>query len=227
MQTKRVAIYARVSTKDQKERKTVENQMIALRDYCASRGYEVFREYVDEGWSGARRKRPKLEQLFTDAGAGEFSIVLVWSFDRFARSTRQLLDALEFFRVRDIDFIALQTSIDTSTPIGKVFFTMVAAMAEFEREMIRQRVMAGLTRARMNGKRLGRKAWKVTSDMRTRVVEMHSGGSSTREIAREIGLASSYVWRIIHKSRSQITSFESCEILQILTCTTFRNGRAY
>lgn len=202
---KRVAVYARVSTRDQKERQTIQNQILALRTFSRERGFKICREYVDEGISGAKESRPMLDELMSDAAIGKFEIVLVWSFDRFARSTRQLLDALEKFRKFGVDFIAYQTRIDTSTAVGKMFFTFMAAIGEFEREMIRQRIKAGLDRARLKGKRLGRRPWKLSS--KKQVFVLKSKGRNSSQIAAELNISRSYVSKIISKGRSLITSF--------------------
>lgn len=205
-----VAIYARVSTRDQKERNTIQNQLIALRDCCAKRGFEIASEYIDAGVSGMKDNRPQLEALKRDARQGKFEIVLVWSFDRFARSTRHLLEALDEFKKLKIDFIAYQTNIDTSTAAGKMFFTVLAAIAEFEREIIRQRILAGLGRARLNGKKLGRKPWKLTPQQKDLVGALHFSGMSTRAIAKQLGISPSYAWRLVNSSKQTGVKEPAC-----------------
>ncbi|MBE7463008.1 MAG: recombinase family protein [Planctomycetes bacterium] len=130
----RVAIYARVSTGEQ----TARNQTRELRAYAQRRGWKIAHEYVDEGVSGAKASRPTLDRLMADAKKGAFGVVLVWRFDRFPRSTTHLLSALEEFRVLGIDFVSLQESIDTGTPMGRMVFTICAAVAELERSLIRE-----------------------------------------------------------------------------------------
>jgi DNA invertase Pin-like site-specific DNA recombinase len=150
--TMKVALYSRVSTPDQ----SVDMQLLDLRRFCEQRGFEVFREYCDQGVSGTKDRRPALDELMPDARKRKFDAVLCWRFDRFARSTKHLITALEEFRHLGIEFISYQENIDTSSPLGKAIFTIVSAIAELERNIIVDRVKAGLRRARESGKKLGR-----------------------------------------------------------------------
>ncbi len=147
----RIGIYARVSTKDQ----SCELQVRDLRAYCAARGFDLVREYVDVGQSGAKDSRPELNKLMDDARKRQFDAIVVWRFDRFARSTKHLLSALEEFRSLGIQFISYQENIDTSSALGQALFTIVSAVAQLERDLIRERVSAGIRNARANGKKLG------------------------------------------------------------------------
>ena len=135
----RVAIYARVSTKNNGQ--DPETQLMALREYVQARKLEVFGEYVDIGISGSKDSRPALNKLMADAKKRRFDAVLVARFDRFARSTRHLVLALEEFNALGVDFISLSESVDTSTPMGKMVYTVIAAVAELERSLIRERVV--------------------------------------------------------------------------------------
>src|SRR5262249_34889448 len=135
-----VALYARCSTRD---KQNVDTQLIPLREFARQRGIEIAGEYVDLGWSGAKERRPQLERLMADAKKKKLDAVLVWRFDRFARSTKHLLTALAEFQSLGVDFISYTELIDTSTPIGKMIFTIVGAVAEMERALIRERVQAG------------------------------------------------------------------------------------
>lgn len=156
----RVAIYARVSTNEQ----SPELQLRDLRQYTMARGLSAT-EYVDSGFSGAKQSRPALDRLMDDARKRRFDCVLVWRFDRFARSTKHLLLALEEFRSLGIQFISYQENIDTTSPLGQALFTIVSAVAQLERDLIRGRVRAGLRNARAKGKRFGRRALKLTPPM--------------------------------------------------------------
>ena len=177
----RIGIYARVSTKDQ----SCELQIRDLRAYCAARGFELVREYVDVGQSGAKDSRPELNILMGDARKRQFDAIVVWRFDRFARSTKHLLLALEEFRSLGIQFISYQENMDTSSPLGQALFTIVSAVAQLERDLIRERVSAGLRNARANGKKLGRPKSSVD---RERILELKAEGQSLRQIAANLGV---------------------------------------
>ena len=148
----RVAIYARVSTADQ----STDSQILDLRRYVSDRGWHIHKEYCDNGISGTKDNRPALNELINDARNRRFDVVLVWRFDRFARSTKHLILALEEFRNLGIDFVSYQENIDTSSPLGSAIFTIISAVAQLERDIIAERVKAGLRRAKENGKKLGR-----------------------------------------------------------------------
>ena len=177
----RIGIYARVSTKDQ----CCELQTRDLRAYCAARGFDLVREYVDIGQSGAKDSRPELNKLMDDARKRQFDAIVVWRFDRFARSTKHLLTALEEFRSLGIQFISYQENVDTSTPLGQALFTIVSAVAQLERELIRERVSAGIRNARANGKKLGR---PKTSVDRAQVMQLREQGQSLQQIATNLGI---------------------------------------
>jgi DNA invertase Pin-like site-specific DNA recombinase len=127
-----------------------------LREHCQRRGWTLTGEYVDVGINGSKEKRPELDRLMLDAHKRRFDIVVVWKFDRFARSVSHLLKALETFQALGIDFVSYSEQMDTSTPAGKMVFTVLGAVAELERSLIVERVKAGLRNARSKGKRLGR-----------------------------------------------------------------------
>ncbi len=188
--TPRVALYARVSTKNNGQ--NPETQLLALRDYSKARKLEVFSEYVDVGISGSKDSRPALNRLMDDARKRRFDAVLVARFDRFARSTRHLVLALEEFDALGVDFISLSESIDTSTPMGKMVYTVIAAVAELERSLIRERVIMGLQRAKAQGKKLGRPKVKASE---AQLVKLREQGLSSREVAKQLGLSPSTVLR--------------------------------
>jgi len=160
--SKRVLIYARVSTTQHGQ--DVELQLSALRQVAKQRGWVLREEFVDKGVSGSVADRPALDRLMEAARQGQADVVMVWKFDRFARSTTHLLDALEEFRKLGIDFVSVRESVDTTTPIGKMVFTLLAAIGEFEAELIRERVRAGIERAKAKGVKLGRP--RVEFDLR-------------------------------------------------------------
>jgi DNA invertase Pin-like site-specific DNA recombinase len=182
----RIAIYARVSTKDQ----SCELQVRDLRAYCAARGFDLVREYVDVGQSGAKDSRPELNKLMDDARKRQFDAIVVWRFDRFARSTKHLLLALEEFRSLGIQFISYNENVDTSTPLGQALFTIVSAVAQLERDLIRERVSAGIRNARANGKRFGRP--RVMTDL-DEIRRLRAAGHSFRKIAMKVGIGEATV----------------------------------
>lgn len=184
----RVALYARVSTDGQDP----EVQLSALRAHAANRGWTITGEFIDQGYSGAKEKRPALDRLMKAVWGGAIQAVLVWRFDRFARSVKHLMKALEEFRSLNTQFISLQEQFDTSTPIGHAMFTMIGAMAQLERDMIRERVKAGLAVARARGKRLGRPVKRVNQDELT---ELQTSGFSLQEMARQLRCSRSTVRR--------------------------------
>ncbi len=180
----RVALYARVSTKNNGQ--DPETQLLALREYAKARKLEVFSEYTDIGISGSKDSRPALNRLMADARKRHFDTVLVARFDRFARSTRHLVLALEEFNALGVDFISLSESVDTSTPMGKMVYTVIAAVAELERSLIRERVAMGLQRAKAQGKKLGRPTAAIDP---AEVHTLREQGMSFRAIARQLGVS--------------------------------------
>lgn len=189
-----VALYARVSTSEQDP----EVQLAPLRTHTAQRGWAIIEEFVDRGFSGAKERRPALDRLMRAAWAGQFQAILVWRFDRFARSVKHLVTALETFRSMRLDFISLQEQFDTATPIGQAMFTIIGAMAQLERDIIRERVRAGLERARARGVRLGRPAAEVEP---AQIVGLHQQGLSAGDIARRMKCSRSTVRRLLRKAR--------------------------
>jgi DNA invertase Pin-like site-specific DNA recombinase len=179
----RAALYARVSTLNGQD---PEMQLRELREYCARRGWTIAGEYVDRGISGSKERRPQLDRLLVACRKRQVDAVVVYRYDRFARSLRQLVNALEEFRSQGIDFVSLHEGVDTSTPNGRLVFGIFATIAEFERELIRDRVRSGLASARAKGKRLGRPRADVNSGQITR---LRDSGASWRAVARELGIS--------------------------------------
>ncbi|HWY05313.1 MAG TPA: recombinase family protein [Candidatus Acidoferrales bacterium] len=191
----RVAIYARVSTSNNGQHPTMQTR--ELREYIERRGWQLAGEYVDIGISGTKEKRPELDRLIADAHRRRFDVVAVWRFDRFARSVSHLLRALETFQALGIHFVSLSESIDTSTPAGKLVFTVLGAVAELERSLIVERVKAGLRNARAKGKRLGRP--RVFPDAR-RIATLREEGLSWAKIAERLGVGEGTVYRAAQAS---------------------------
>jgi DNA invertase Pin-like site-specific DNA recombinase len=186
---KRAALYMRVSTKGHSQ--TTETQALALREYAAHRGFNITAEYEDIGISGSKDSRPALDRLMKDARARKFDLVIVARFDRFARSVSHLLRALEEFSHLGVDFVSLSESVDTSTPMGKMIFTVLGAVAELERNLIKERIYMGLGRARKQGKQLGRPK-RVFDRERARTMLQ---SMSVREVARKLNVSRGVVER--------------------------------
>jgi DNA invertase Pin-like site-specific DNA recombinase len=180
----RAALYARISTLNHGQDPEV--QLGELREFCKRRGFTVAHEYVDKGISGSRERRPALDKLLVACRKRLVDAVVVYRYDRFARSLRQLVNALEEFRSLGIDFISIHEGVDTSTPNGRLVFGIFASIAEFERELIRDRVRSGLAAAKAKGKRIGRP--KVAVD-NLRIASLRRQGRSWAEITRDTGVS--------------------------------------
>jgi len=185
----KAAIYARCSTNEQ----DVGMQLAELREFCQHRHWKVAFEFVDRGISGAENSRPELNRLMAEAHRGKFSVVAVWKFDRFARSVSHLLRALETFRALGIEFVSLSEQIDTTTPAGKLVFTVLASVAELERSLIGERVRAGLRAATKKGIRLGRPPLRELSSTEIRQLrrDRRQKRTSFSRLAKRYGVS---VW---------------------------------
>lgn len=193
------ALYVRVSTNNQAT--GLESQSRALEDYCRANGVTDFKLFSDEGISGAREHRPGLDALMAAVDSGAVKTVVVYSFSRFARSTKHLLQALEHFQNHGVAFISLSERLDTSTPAGKMVFTVLAAVAELERQLIRERVKTGLHNARAKGKRLGAPKRVTNIDL---MIHLASQGLPHRQIAKLVGCSQSTVSRELKKLDSKV-----------------------
>jgi DNA invertase Pin-like site-specific DNA recombinase len=178
----RAALYARVSTLNGQH---PEMQLADLREHASRRGWEISAEYVDQGVSGSKESRPELNRLMADAHRRHFDIVLVWKVDRFGRSLKHLVNALADLDSYGVAFASLKDNLDLSTPSGRLMFGIIAAMAEFERSLIQERVKAGLSHARRIGKRLGRPRRIVALDA---IVRLRTQGLSLRSIADKLDI---------------------------------------
>ena len=184
--TKRVVIYARVSTLDQ----TVDNQLIELRDHCSKMGWEIVKEYVDEGLSGtlSREKRPSFNAMIKDGFRKKFDTVVCWDISRIGRSMKELIMFLSDMKDRGIGICSVRQGFDTSTSMGEIMFQIVGILSSWEREMIRERTLAGLERAKSEGKTLGRR--KVTDNVMTaKIIELRNEKKSIRAIAAVVGVS--------------------------------------
>lgn len=179
----RVAIYGRVSTTNHGQDVTM--QTGEMGEFCQRRGWQLMDSYIDRGISGSKDRRPELDRLMRDARRRRFDVVLVYRYDRFARSLRHLVNALEEFRALGIDFVSIHEGVDTSTPNGRLIFGIFASIAEFERELIRDRVRSGLRNARSKGKRLGRP--RIVVD-RASIALLRSQGLAWATIAGKLGI---------------------------------------
>jgi len=187
-----VAIYARVSTSDQ----DASMQVAELHEYCNRKGWHHVTDYVDTGWSGAKSSRPELNRLMADVRLGKVDVILTWKLDRLARSLAHLVQTIQELDSLGVRFVAVTQNIDTSVsnPMSRFMLQIFGAFAELEREMIRERVCAGVRNARRKGKTLGRK--RVVFD-RSKAIEMHMAGASVREIADALQVGRSTVHRLL------------------------------
>lgn len=181
-QNKKAAIYARVSTDKQK----VDMQLNELRQFADRSGWTIFEEYIDQNFTGANTNRPAFLSMMEAARKRKFDVLLVWKLDRLSRSLKDLINTLDELGSCGIDFVSYDNNLDTSTPTGKLVFQIVGAVAEFEKDIIRERVVAGLANARSKGKRLGRPPIEQT--IYDKAVKMRSEGSSFRKIGRALGI---------------------------------------
>ncbi|MBO06372.1 MAG: resolvase [Parcubacteria group bacterium] len=184
---KKVSLYARVSTNNGQNPET---QLLDLRQYCQSRDFEIYKEFVDKGISGAKDRRPGLDAMMKAAKQRKFDALIVFKFDRFARSTKHLIESLELFRSLKIDFISYSESIDTSTSMGKCVFEIMAALAEFERSLIRERILSGIRRAKAQGTKLGRPRANISILVAKR---LKSEGLSLSKIGKRLGVSKAYL----------------------------------
>ena len=190
---KRAVLYMRVSTLDQHP----ESQLHDLRQMAAQRGYEVVREYTDR-ISGTRAKRPGLDELLHDARRGRFDIVIVWAFDRMARSVKHFLEVLDELTHLQIEFISFRENIDTSGPLGRALIVIIGAIAELERNLIIERVRAGMRRARLEGRHIGRRPLEID---RASVVRHREGGQSLAQIAKTFSTSRTTIIRILQQAK--------------------------
>jgi DNA invertase Pin-like site-specific DNA recombinase len=199
----RVAMYSRVSTDGQ----NLDGQETEMKEYAKHRGWEVTRIYRDK-MSGAKASRPELDELMADAKKRKMDIILVWRFDRFARSVSHLLQALETFRTVGIEFVSISEQIDTSTAAGKLVFTVLGAVAELERSLIAERVRMGLQSARNKGKRLGRPPIRQLNSAELAKVKADraTGKFSLRKLATKYGTS---VWAMQQATTGQNGAYEN------------------
>ena len=193
---KRVALYARVSTSDKGQ--APETQLLALREYAARRGFVPAGEYVDYA-SGTRDNRPQYQALLTAARQRQVDVVLVWRYDRFARSTQALVQALHEFHRLGVDFISHQENIDTTTPQGELIFTVMASLAQFERALISERVKAGMARAKAQGKRISRAP--LAEELQAQIMALAAEGLSIHQIGKQLGLGYGTAWKYIQRGK--------------------------
>ncbi len=189
----KTAIYVRVSTQDQ----SLDSQLHALREYATKRGFEIVQEFSDLGISGAKESRPGLNDLMAAVRKREVDAVLVFRFDRFARSTKHLALALDEFRALGVQFMSFSENIDTATPMGQAMFTMISAMAQLERDIIINRVRAGMEAAKAKGVKMGRPG--ISEKISREIREKRDLGLSIRDIAKDLRMGATTVHRALGK----------------------------
>jgi DNA invertase Pin-like site-specific DNA recombinase len=190
---KKAAIYVRVSSPDQH----VESQLYDLRELAAQRGYEIVHEYADQGISGTKARRPGLDLLMADARRKKFSVVLVAAFDRIARSTRNFLQIIDELDSMQIEFISRREGLATGDATGRLFVTIISAIAELERSLVVERVKSGMRRARLEGRQIGRARLDVD---REKVVQDRRSGLSLTTIAKRHNISRASVCRLMKEA---------------------------
>ncbi len=193
---KKAALYGRISTPEQH----IETQLYDLRKLAVQRGFEVVKEYCDRGISGSKAKRPGLDSMMADARRGEFSVVLVAAFDRIARSTKNFLEIVDELHALNVDFLSGREAIDTSGPMGRMFLTMVGSIAELERSLIVERIKAGMRRAKIEGRRLGRAPLDVD---RIALVRDRLAGMSLTDVATKYRISRASVVRVVRDAKQR------------------------
>ena len=193
---KRAVLYMRVSTLDQHP----ETQLHDLRQMAGQRGYEIVHEYTDR-ISGAKARRPRLDQMMADARRGRFYIVLVWASDRIARSVKHFLDVLDELNRLGIEYVSFRENIDTAGPLGRAIVVIIGAIAELERSLIVERVRAGMRRARLEGQHIGRNPLVLDH---AGIQQDRSRGQSLRQIARGHCISTATVQRVLRKPPAQV-----------------------
>jgi DNA invertase Pin-like site-specific DNA recombinase len=183
MKSDKVGLYARVSTTDKGQ--DIDLQLLDLRSYAGARGWEIFKEYLDLGESGAKEHRASFNELMDDARKRKIDLVLVWRLDRFGRSLKHLVVSLDELRTLGVGFISFKESIDLTTSTGRLLLHLLASFAEFERELIRERVKAGVAHARSKGKRLGRRP-KINEGLLRTMKDMRDRRMSIRDISNDL-----------------------------------------
>jgi len=192
----RAALYARVSTTDQHP----DAQIDPLREYAEARGFEIADEFIDHGVSGAKGSRPALDEMMTSARRRDIDVIVIAKLDRLARSVQHLVELSGELQALGVDLVVRDQQIDTSTPTGKLTFHVLAALAEFERDLIRERINAGLDLARKRGKKFGRPL-ATDGKQRARIMRLRNSGHSIRAIAEQVGVGRGTVHRLISEAR--------------------------
>ena len=197
---KRAALYMRVSTVDQHP----ETQLLDLRQMAAQRGYEIVHEYTDR-ISGAKAKRPGLDEMIADARRGRFDVVLVWASDRIARSVKHFLEVLDELNRLNIEYISFRENIDTGGPLGRALVVIIGAIAELERNLIIERARAGMRRARLEGRQIGRRPLDLD---REAIVRDRQHGKTLGQIAKTHRISRATVHRVVHEQMPPKTAVQ-------------------
>ena len=195
---KRAALYIRVSTIDQHP----ETQLHDLHQFASQRGLQIVKEYTDHGFSGTKARRPALDELMEDARRHKFDVLMVWSIDRLARSTKHLLQTLDELNGRGIQFLSQREAIDTEGPLGRAIIVIVSAMAELERCIMIERVRAGMRRAKIEGRRIGRAPLNVN---RVALLRDRERGLSLNQLARAHGISKASVCRVLREEKEGVS----------------------
>lgn len=199
---RKAALYARTSTVDQHP----ESQFIQLREIAAQRGFEVVATYCDHGISGSKARRPGIDTMMRDGRRGRFSVILTAAFDRLARSTKNFIAIMDEAEAANIQIISAREAVDTSTPTGRMFVTMLGCIAEMEKSFIRERVICGIRRRKLEGLPIGRQPLAVD---RESIVSARLRGGSLTEVAKRFGVSRASVVRWVREARQSVPAMPS------------------
>jgi DNA invertase Pin-like site-specific DNA recombinase len=195
LKTKRAAVYVRVSSVDQHP----ETQLLDLRQFAVQRGLQIMETYTDHGISGMKARRPALDKMMEDARRRRFDVVVVWSCDRLARSTKHLLQTLDELSGFGIQFLSQREAIDTDGPLGRAIIVIISAIAELERSIIVERVKAGMRRAKLEGRQIGRARLDVD---REQVIHDRQSGMSLTQVAKKHAISRASVCRVVRTQQA-------------------------
>ena len=193
--TKRVGLYARVSTKDQ----TCERQLVELREVAKNHDWDIVDEYVDEGISGSKKSRPELDRMLNDVISRKFEMIVTLELSRLGRSVSNMCQIVDLMKSKNIDLFIKNQNISTDTIVGEFFFNIINAVSQYEKDLIRERVVSGLENAKRKGKKLGRRT-NLTPSVKKKIIDMKSSGATIRKIVEECKVGTQTAYKVLRSA---------------------------